>query len=51
MFKEARSEASRPLGVFEKLGATEDAEETRKFLGEMDLALVTPMNRLTMVSS
>ena len=50
-FEEVKTEALRALGVFEKLGATEDAEETRKFLGRMDPVLVTPMNWLTMVSS
>ena len=30
------SEALRALGIFEKLGATNDAEETRKLLGQID---------------
>ena len=42
MFEEAKSEALRAHGVFEKLGATGDAERTREFLGVMDLGLVTP---------
>ena len=36
MFEEARSEASLVLGVFEKLGATNDAERARKLLGWID---------------
>ena len=39
MFEEAKSEALRALGVFEKLGATNDAENTRKFLGQIDQAI------------
>ena len=35
-FEEAKSEALRTLGVFEKLGATHDAEETRRLLGRID---------------
>ena len=49
MFEEARSEALRALNVFEKLGASDDVEETRELLGdidhelvEMDLDLVPP---------
>ena len=36
MLEEARSEASLVLGVFEKLGATNDAERARKLLGRID---------------
>jgi len=35
LFEEARSEALRALDLFEKLGATRDAEETRKLLEEI----------------
>ena len=37
MFEEAGSEALRALNAFEKLGATGDAEDTRKLLEEIDL--------------
>jgi len=37
MFEEAGSEALRALSAFEKLGATGDAKDTRKLLGEIDL--------------
>ena len=36
MFEEAKSEALRALGMFEKLGATNDAENTRNLLGWID---------------
>jgi len=36
MFEEAKSEALRVLGVFEKFGATSDAERARKLLGRID---------------
>ena len=36
IFGEARSEALGALGVFEKLGAADDAEETRELLGRID---------------
>jgi tetratricopeptide (TPR) repeat protein len=36
MFEEARSEALRALGVFEKLGATDDIERTRELLEQID---------------
>jgi len=36
MFEEAKSEALRALHVFEKLGAANNAEETRQFLGRID---------------
>jgi len=36
MFEEAKSEALRALGVYEKLGATNDAEYTRELLGQID---------------
>jgi len=36
MFEEAKSEALRGLGVFEKLGATIDAERARKLLERVD---------------
>ena len=35
-FKEAKSEALRALGTFEKLGATDDVEYTRELLGQID---------------
>ena len=37
MFEKAKSEALRALSTFEKLGATGDAEDIRKLLGEIDL--------------
>ena len=36
VFGEAKSEALRALGIFEKLGATNDAEEIRELLGHID---------------
>ena len=36
MFEEAESEALHALCVFEELGATNDAEETRQLLGQID---------------
>jgi len=36
MFEEAKSEALCALGVFERLGATNDAEDTRELLGRID---------------
>ena len=36
MLEEAESEALRALGIFEKLGATNDVEETRQLLEEID---------------
>ena len=36
MFEEAKSEALRALNIFEKLGATNDAGDTRELLGEID---------------
>ena len=36
MFEEAKYESSHVLSVFEKLGATNDAERTRKLLGRVD---------------
>ena len=36
MFEEARSEALHALSAFEKLGAMENAEDTRNFLGEIN---------------
>ena len=36
IFEEAKSEALRALGVFEKLGATKNAESTRKLLRQID---------------
>ena len=36
MFEEAKYEALRALGVFEKLGATSNAERARKLLGRVD---------------
>jgi len=49
MFEEARSEALRALGVFEKLRATSDAEDTRDLLEEieeMDLDPAVPDGEL-----
>ena len=40
---EAKSEALHALEVFERLGAADDMEETREFLGELDLELFTPV--------
>ena len=56
VFEEAKSEALCAHGMFEKLGATGDAERARELLGVMDLGLVTPavcglMNRPMVVSS
>ena len=36
MFEEAKYEALRAPGVFEKLGATSNAERARKLLGRVD---------------
>ena len=36
MFEKAKSEALRALGDFEKVGATNEVEETRRFLREID---------------
>ena len=36
MFEEATSEALRALDMFEKLGATNDAEDTRELLEQID---------------
>jgi len=36
MFEEAKSEALRALGAFEKLGAANDVEDTRKLLEQID---------------
>jgi len=52
MFEEAKSEAQRALGLFEKLGATRDAEDTRELLGkmEMDFELVTTPQHICSIS-